>query len=97
MLLLNTAIKSPFPLFSFACHLFMPYSKVRIFVHQVVVISNFPALWGFVLCGKHVEKVVPRKIGFETDHVFGELVVVVTQKDLRVVLILHEKLHRRFN
>jgi hypothetical protein len=70
---------------------------VGVFVHQIVVVGDFPVLGGLVVEGKHVQQIVPFHVGLEPDYVLRQVIVVVAQKDLRVVLILHVKLHGRCN
>jgi len=57
-------------------------SEVGVFVHQVVVVGNFPVFGGLVLGGKHVKQIVPCEVGLEADYVLRHFVVVVAQKDL---------------
>lgn len=113
MLLLNTTLRSSLPCLAFFLfilfHLFssliensvfisvVSCSEERVFVHKVVVVGDLPVPGRLVAGGQHIEKLGHAHVGFEAHDIFGQLVVVITQQDLRVVLVLHEELHWRLN
>lgn len=94
MLLLNTR-RGLF--FSFSLSSLLSCSELRVFVHQVVVVSDFPVAGSLVLRGQNVKQVLPSQVRLEADHVLRWLVAVVAEKDLRVVLILDKQLHGGLN
>ena len=72
-----------------------PFSEVRILVHKVVEVSYLPVPGCLVEGRQDVKELAPGKVCLKTNNVFHVLLVLVTKKDLRVVLVLHEKLHGR--
>ena len=70
-----------------------PYSEVRILVHEVVEVSDLPVPGRLVEGRQDVKELAPGKVCLKTNHIFHVLLVLVTKKDLRVVLVLHEELH----
>lgn len=76
---------------------FLACSEVWVLIHEVVVVRNFPVARGLVSRGQNVAKVLPSHVGLEAHDVLSRLIVVVAQKNLRVVLILDVELHGRLN
>ena len=72
-------------------------SEVGVFVHQVVEVANFPLQSWFVVHRDHFQQVGPANVCFETDYVLYELVVVGTEQDFAVILVLNEHLHGRLD
>ena len=66
-----------------------------VLVHQIVVVSNLPISWSLVGRWQDIEKLAPFEVRLEAHDVLRALVVVVAEQDLRVVLVLDEKFHRR--
>ena len=68
-----------------------------VFVHQVVVIRDFPEAGSLVRDGEDVEELVPLEVGLKADNVLSGLLVIIAEQDLRVVLVLNEELHGRLD
>lgn len=73
-------------------------SELRVLVHEVVVVSNLPVAGALVKSrGQHIEQLAPSHVAFKAHHILRTLLVVITQQDLRVVLVLHKQLHWRLD
>jgi len=72
-------------------------SEVRVLVHNVVKISDFPVERSFVVSRDHVDQVTPSEVSFKANNILNCLFISATEKHLRVVLILNVHFHGRFD
>jgi hypothetical protein len=70
---------------------------VRVFVHQVVEVSDFPLQTGLVVHGQNLKQISPLHVCLKPNHVLDHLLVVTAEQNLREVLVLNEHLHRALN
>ena len=68
-------------------------SEVRVLVHNVVKISDFPVERSFVVSRDHVDQVTPSEVSFKANNILNCLFISATEKHLRVVLILNVHFH----
>jgi len=72
-------------------------SEVRVLVHDVVEVSDFPLQGGLVVGRGNLDQVRPSQVSFEADHILDGVSVSASEQDLGVVLILNVHFHRGFN
>ena len=68
-----------------------------VLIHKVVVVCDSPFARRLVNSGDNVKELGPFKICFETHNVLCHVLIVISQKDFGIVLVLYEQLHRGFN
>lgn len=68
--------------------------NVCVLVEYIIVVGDFPAELRFVGVGQDLEEIEPAHLSLEADDILDLFLVIGAEEHCRVVLILHEKLHR---